>query len=125
MADGVPAYVIVRDNNQKKREKVIHCTCLLLWFADNDSNADGMRLNYLNTTSSQSSITNAENTKPTSGAHSEGVMGTVSCELDYGMDLANFILGKHSLDLLHIGCEAKAASMGVLLNGTGQEVPVQ
>ena len=52
-------------------------------------------------------------------------MGAVSHELDYGMDLANFILGKHSLDLLHIGCEAKAASMGVPLNGTGQEVPVQ
>ena len=125
MADGVPAYVIVWDNNQKKREKVIHCTCLLLWFANNDSNADGIRLNYLNTTSSRSSITNAENTKLTSGAHSEGVMEAVSRELDYGMDLANFILGKHSLDLLHIGCEAKVASMGVPLNGTGQEVSVQ
>ena len=52
-------------------------------------------------------------------------MGTVWCELDYGMDFANFILGKHSLDLLHIGCEAKVASMGVPPNGTGQEVPVQ
>ena len=125
LADGVPAYVIVWDNNQKKREKVIHRARLLLWFADNDSNADGIRLNYLNMTSSRSSITNAENTNPTSGAHSEGVMGVVSCKLDYGMDLANFILGKHSLDLLHIGCEAKVASMGVLLNGTGQEVPAQ
>ena len=52
-------------------------------------------------------------------------MGAVSRELDYGMDLANFILGKHSLDLLHIGCEAKAACMGVLPNGTGQEAPAQ
>ena len=79
----------------------------------------------MNVTSSRYSVTNAENTNLTSEAHSEGVMGAVSCELDYGMDLANFILGKHSLDLLHIGCEAKAASMGVPLNGTGQEVPVQ
>ena len=125
MVDGVPAYVIVRDNDQKKREKVIHHAHLLLWFADNNSNADGIRLNYLNVTSSRSSITNAGNMNPTSGAHLEGVMGTVSCELDYGIDLANFILGKHSLDLLHIGCEAKVASMGVLLNGTGQEVPAQ
>ena len=60
-----------------------------------------------------------------SGAHSESVMGAESCELDYGMDLANFILGKHSLDLLHVGCEAKAACMGVSPNGTGQEVPAQ
>ena len=59
-----------------------------------------------------------------SEAHLEGVMGAVSCKLDYGMDLANFILGKHSLDLLHIGYEAKVASMRVPLNGTGQEVPV-
>ena len=125
MVDGVPAYVIVRNNDQKKREKVIHRTCLLLWFADNDANTDGIRLNYLNMTSSRYSITNPENTNPMSEAHSEGVMGAVSLELDYGMDLANFILGKHSLDLLHIGCEAKAASMGVPLNGTGQEVPVQ
>ena len=44
-----------------------------------------------------------------SGAHSEGEMGTVLREFDYGMDLANFILGKHSLDLLHVGCEAKVA----------------
>ena len=125
VADDVPAYVIVWDNDQKKREKVIHHTHLLLWFADNDSNADGIRLNYLNVTSSWSSITNAENTYPMSEAHSEGEMGTVSCELHYGMDLANFILGKHSLDLLHIGCEAKAACMGVLPNGTGQEAPAQ
>ena len=62
---------------------------------------------------------------PKSGAYWEGVMGAVPRKLDYGMDLANFILGKHSLDLLHIGCEAKVASMGVLLNGTGQEVPAQ
>ena len=125
MADGVPAYVIVRDNDQKKREKVIHRAHLLLWFAENDANTDGIRLNYLNVTSSQYSITNAENMNPMNEAHSEGVMGAVSRELDYGMDLANFILGKHSLDLLHIGCEAKVASMGVPLNGTGQEVPVQ
>ena len=52
VADGVLAYVIVWDNDQKKREKVIHCARLLLWFADNDSNADGIRLNYLNATSS-------------------------------------------------------------------------
>ena len=125
VADGVPAYVIVWDNDQKKREKVIHRAHLLLWFADNDANTDGIRLNYLNATSSRYSITNAENMNPTSEAHSEDVMGTVFRELDYGMDLANFILGKHSLDLLHIGCEAKATSMGVPLNGTGQEVPVQ
>ena len=62
---------------------------------------------------------------PTSEAHSEGEMGTVSHELDYGMDLANFILGKHSLDLLHIGCEAKAACMGVSPSGTGQEAPAK
>ena len=125
VVDGVPAYVIVWDNDQKKREKVIHRAHLLLWFADNDSNADGIRLNYLNATSSQSSITNAENMNLMSGAHSEGVMGAVSHELDYNMDLANFILGKHSLDLLHVGCEAKATCMGVLPNGTGQEVPAQ
>ena len=125
MADGVPAYKIVRDNDQKKREKVIHYACLLLWFADNDSNADGLRLNYLNAISSRSSITNAENMNPTSGAHSEGVMGEVSHELDYGMDLANFTLGNHSLDLLHVGCEAKVTCMGVSPNGTGQEVPAQ
>ena len=125
MADGVPAYVIVRDNDQKKREKVLHHACLLLWFADNDSNADGIRLNYLNTTSSQSSVTNAENTNQMSEAHSEGEMGVVSCGLDYGMNLAYFILGKHSLDLLHIDCEAKVACMGVSPNGTGQEAPVQ
>ena len=125
MADGVPAYVIVWDNNQKKREKVIHHACLLLWFADNDSNTDGIRLNYLNATSSRSSITYAGNMNLMSWAHSEGVMGTVSRELDYGMDLANFILGKHSLDLLHVGCEAKVACMGVSSNGTGQEVPAQ
>ena len=119
VADGVPAYMIVWDNDQKKKEKVLHCTRLLLWFADNDSNADGIRLNYLNATSSQSSVTNAENMNLVSEAHSEGEMGTVSRELDYGMDLANFILGKDSLDLLHIGCEAKAACMGVLPNGTG------
>ena len=81
MADGVPAYVIVRDNDQKKREKVIHCTHLLLWFADNDSNADGIRLNYLNVTTSRSSVTNAENMNPMSGAHSDGVMGAVSHEI--------------------------------------------
>ena len=52
MADGVPAYVIVWDNDQKKREKVLHRARLLLWFTDNDSNADGIRLNYLNVTSS-------------------------------------------------------------------------
>ena len=52
VADSVPAYVIVRDNDQKKREKVIHCKHLLLWFADNDANTDGIRLNYLNATSS-------------------------------------------------------------------------
>ena len=125
MADGIPAYVIVWDNDQKKREKVLHRTCLLLWFADNDSNTNGIRLNYLNMTSSRSSVTNAENTNLTSGAHSESVMGAVSCKLDYGMDLANFILGKHSLDLLHVGCEAKATCMGVLPNGTGQEFPAQ
>ena len=125
VADGVPAYMIVQHNDQKKREKVIHRARLLLWFADNDSNADGIRLNYLNATSSQSSVTYAENTNPMSEAHSEGEMGTVSCELDYGMDLANFILGKHSLDLLHVGCEAKAACMGVPPNGTGPEAPAQ
>ena len=125
VVDSVPPYVIVQDNDQKKREKVIHCTRLLLWFVDNDSNADGIRLNYLNVTSSQSSVTNAENTNPMSGAHSEGIMGAVSRKLDYGMDLANFILGKHSLDLLHIGCEAKETCMGVSLNGTGQEDPAQ
>ena len=70
---------------------------------------------------------NAEKTNPTNETHSGGAMGTVLCELDYGMDLANFIdlLGKHSLDLLHIGCEAKVASMGVSLNGMGQEIPAQ
>ena len=125
VADGVPAYVIVRDNNQKKREKVYHRTRLLLWFDDNDSNTDGIRLNYLNATSSRPSVSNAENTDPTSEAHSQGEMGTVSHELDYGMGLANFILGKHSLDLLHIGCEAKVACMGVLPSGTGQEAPAQ
>ena len=57
--------------------------------------------------------------------HSKGEMGAVLCELDYGMDLANFILDKHSLDLLHIGCEAKAACMGVSPSGTGQEAPAQ
>ena len=82
-------------------------------------------MNYLNATSSRSSVTNAENMNLTSGAHSEGVMGTVSRELDYGMDLANFILGKHYLDLLHVGCEAKVTCMGVLPNGTGQEVPAR
>ena len=51
VVDGVPAYVIVRDSNQKKREKVLHRARLLLWFADNDSNTDGIRLNYLNATS--------------------------------------------------------------------------
>ena len=60
-----------------------------------------------------------------SEAHLEGEMGAVSRELDYGMDLANFILGKHSLDLLHIGCEAKVACMGVSPSGTGQEAPAQ
>ena len=60
-----------------------------------------------------------------SEAHLGGEMGAVSCKLDYGMDLANFILGKHSLDLLHIGCEAKVALMGVSPNGTGQEAPAQ
>ena len=125
MADGVPAYVIVWDNDQKRREKVIHHAHLQLWFANNDSNADRIRLNYLNATSSRSSVTNAENTNPTSEAHSKGESGAVSCELDYGMDLANFILGKHSLDLLHIGCEAKAACVGVPPNGTGQEATAQ
>ena len=125
MADCVPAYVIVQDNDQKKREKVLHHAHLLLWFADNDSNTDGIRLNYLNVTSNRSSVTNAENMNPTGEAHSGDEMGTVSCELDCGMDLVNFILGKHSLDLLHIGCEAKAACMGVLSNGTGQEVAAQ
>ena len=125
MADGVPAYVIVWDNDQTRREKVLHHARLLLWFADNDSNTDGIRLNYLNTTCSQSSVTNAENMDPMSEAHSEGEMGTVSHELDYGMDLANFILGKHSLDLLHIGCEAKVACMGVSPSGTGQDAPAQ
>ena len=52
VADGVPAYVIVQDTDQKKKEKVIHRTHLLLWFADNDSNANGIRLIYLNVTSS-------------------------------------------------------------------------
>ena len=52
VADGVPAYVIVRDNDQKKREKVLHSAHLLLWFTDNNSNADGIRLNYMNATSS-------------------------------------------------------------------------
>ena len=99
--------------------------CLLLWFANNDANTDGIRLNCLNVTSSRYSVTNAENKNPMSEACSEGVMGAVLRELDYGMDLANFILGKHSLDLLHIGCEAKVASMGVPSNGTGQEVPLQ
>ena len=125
MADGVPAYVIVRDNDQKKREKVLYCAHLLLWFADNDSNTDGIRLNYLNATSSQPSITNTENTDPTSEAHSQGEIGAVSHELDYGMDLANFILGKHSLDLPYVGCEAKVACMGMLPSGTGQEALAQ
>ena len=92
VVDGVPAYMIVWDSDQKKREKVLHHAHLLLWFADNDSNADGIRLNYLNITSNWSSVTNAENTDPMSEAHSEGEMGAVSRELDYGMDLANFIL---------------------------------
>ena len=125
MADGVPAYMIIQNNDQKRREKVLHHTRLLLWFADNDSNADGIRLNYLNATSNRSSITNAKNMDPMSEAHSEGEMGTVLHKLDYGMDLANFILGKHSLDLLHIGCEAKAACMGVSPSRTGQEAPAQ
>ena len=86
VVDGVPAYVIVRDNDQKKREKVLRHARLLLWFADNDSNADGIRLNYLNVTSTRSSITNAENTNPMSESHSEGEMGAVSRKLDYGMD---------------------------------------
>ena len=122
VTDGVPAYVIIWDNNQKKREKVLHRARLLLWFADNDSNTDGIRLNYLNATRSRSSITKAENTDLTSEAHSEGEMGTVPCKLDYGTD---FILGKHSLDLLHIVCEAKVACIGVSPSGTGQEVPAQ
>ena len=69
VTDGVPAYVIVRDNNQKKREKVIQRARLLLWFADNDANTDGIRLNYLNATSSRYSVTNAENTNLMSEAH--------------------------------------------------------
>ena len=84
--------MIVRDSDQKKREKVLHCAHLLLWFADNDSDADEIRLNYLTATSSRSSVTNAENTDLMSEAHSDSEMGAVSCELDYGMDLANFIL---------------------------------
>ena len=123
MADGVPAYVIVWDSDQTKREKVLHHARLLLWFADNDLDADGIRLNYLTATSSRSSITNVENTDLTSETHSDSEMGAVSRKLDYGMHLANFILGKHSLDLLHISCEAKVACMGVLPIGTGQEVP--
>ena len=80
---------------------------------------------YLNTTSSRPFITNAENTDLMSEAHSQGEIRTVSRELDYGMDLANFILGKHSLNLLHVGCEAKAACMRMLPSGTGQEAPAQ
>ena len=80
MVDDVPAYVIVQDSDQKKREKVLHCACLLLWFIDNDSNADGIRLNYLNATSNQSSVTNADNTNSMSEAHSESAMGIVSQE---------------------------------------------
>ena len=100
VVDGVPAYMIAADSDQKKKEKVLHHARLLLWFANNDSDADGIRLNNLTTTSNRSSITNAENTDSMSEAHSDSEMGAVSCELDYGMDLANFILGKHSLDLL-------------------------
>ena len=38
-------------------------------------------------------------------------MGTVLCELDYGMDLANFILGKHSLNLPEMPISGKMFSL--------------
>ena len=90
----------LRDQKKKEKEKVLHLACLLLWFTDNDLNADGIRLNYLIATTSRFSITNAENTDLMSEAHSNSEMGAVLHELDYGMNLANFILDKHSLDLL-------------------------
>ena len=113
----------ITTRRKERKSSTTHISCY--GFSDNDANTDGIRLNYLNATSSRHSVTNAENKNLMSEARSEGVMGAVLRELDYGTDLANFILGKHSLDLLHIGCEAKVASMGVPLNGTGQEAPVQ
>ena len=52
VADGVPAYMMIWDSDQKKKEKVLHHARLLLWFADNDSDGDRIRLNYLTATSS-------------------------------------------------------------------------
>ena len=83
--------------------------------------ADTIRVNYVHVTSNRHSDTGTENTNLKSVAHSTDGNGEVPHELDYGMDLAKFIPGKHSLELLHIGCEAKAASMGVLPIGMGQE----
>ena len=121
MADGVPAYVVTRDSDKKQQHKVLHRAHLLLWFADPQMDADSIRVNYVHVTSSRHSAQSTENNLPESERCSMVTKGEVPRELDYGMDLAKFIPGKHSLELLHIGCEAKAAHMGVLPTGTGHE----
>ena len=119
--DGVPAYVITRDSDKKQQHKVLHRARLLLWFADPQTDADSIRVNYVHVTSSRHSVKSTENTLPESEQNSMVMTGEVPRELDYGMDLAKFIPGKHSLELLHVGCQAKAALMGVLPTGTGHE----
>ena len=121
VADGVPAYVITRDSDKKQQQKVLHRAHLLLWFADPQMDADSIRVNYVHVTSNRHSAQSTENNIPESERCSMVTKGEVPHELDYGMDLAKFMPGKHSLELLHIGCEAKAAHMGVLPTGTGHE----
>ena len=120
--EGVPAYVVTRDSDKKQKEKVLHQARLLLWFAEPNSDTDCIRVNYVQVSSNQNSVFGKESTNLKSEKHSESGTGGVPRELDYGMDLAKFIPGRHSLDLLHIGCEAKAASMGVLPRGTGHQI---
>ena len=122
MAEGVPAYVVTRDSDKKQKEKVLHQARLLLWFADPNSDNDCIRVNYVQVSSNRDSVIGKESTDPKSEKHSESGNGGVPRKLDCSMDLAKFIPGRHSLDLLHIGCEAKATSMGMLLKGTGHKI---
>ena len=80
-----------------------------------------LRVNYVHVTNSRHSVQSTENILPDSEQNSMVMKGKVPRKLDYGMDLAKFIPGRHSLELLHVGCEAKAALMGMLPTGTGHE----
>ena len=116
----MPVYVVQNDKTPNAKPKVLHWVRLLLWFADSEANIDGIRVNLVVPVDQISdTVTEEQNwVSPTDSANENG---TVSCELDYGLNLAKFIIGKDPLKLLYVSCKAKAACEGMLQLRTGHE----